>query len=49
MTVPSTSSISIPAFDAPAGGRLDDAMVAAYRSAGVLVLRNFVSRQDCER
>jgi phytanoyl-CoA hydroxylase len=39
----------IPAFDAPADGELTDAMLDAYRAAGVIVLRDFVSRRDCER
>lgn len=38
---------AIPAFDAPAGGRLSKAMVEAYREAGVLILRNFVSHDEC--
>jgi len=38
----------VPVFDAPPGGRLDDAMRDAYREAGVLVLRGFVSRAACQ-
>lgn len=37
----------IPAYAAPAGGRLSDEMLADYRDAGVLVLRNFVSVEAC--
>ena len=40
---------TIPAFDTPPGGHLTAAMVAAYREAGVLVLRDFVSPDDCAR
>ena len=42
-------SATIPAFDAPAGGQLSDVMVEAYREAGLLVLRDFVSRDACAR
>jgi phytanoyl-CoA hydroxylase len=38
---------AIPSFEAPAGGRLTEDMVAAYHLAGVLVLRNFVSVDAC--
>ena len=44
-----TESIDIPAFDAPPGGRIDNAMLAAYRRAGVIVLRDFVSLDACAR
>jgi phytanoyl-CoA hydroxylase len=37
----------IPTFQAPAGGRLTDDMVQAYREAGVLVLHDFVSIDAC--
>ena len=40
---------AIPSCDAPPGGRLTDAAVAAYRRAGVLVVRNFVSTDACRR
>jgi phytanoyl-CoA hydroxylase len=40
---------SIPTFDAPAGGRLTDDMIAAYRDAGVIVLRGFVAKDECAR
>jgi phytanoyl-CoA hydroxylase len=39
----------IPEFEAMAGGRLDDAMLAAFREAGFIVLRDFVSREECRR
>ena len=38
---------AIPSYDAPADGRLSEAAVAAYRQAGVLVLRDFVSSDSC--
>jgi len=38
---------AIPSCDAPEGGRLSDAAVAAYRQAGVLVLYDFVSTEAC--
>ncbi len=40
---------AIPEFDAPAGGRLTDEMVAGFEQAGVLVLRDFVSAANCDR
>ena len=40
---------AIPSYDAPADGRLSEAAVAAYRQAGVLVLRDFVSSDSCRR
>jgi phytanoyl-CoA hydroxylase len=40
---------SIPTFDAPPDGRLTDAMVAAYRDAGVIVLTGFVAQEACAR
>jgi len=40
---------AIPSFDAPAGGCLTQDMVDAYRDAGVLILRNFVSIEACRR
>jgi phytanoyl-CoA hydroxylase len=39
---------TIPTFDAPPGGQLTEEMVAAYRRAGVLVLRNFVTIEACK-
>ena len=38
---------TIPAFIAPPGGHLTDEMVEAYRRFGVIVLRDFVSRESC--
>lgn len=38
---------AVPSFDAPVDGCLTDEMVAAYRAAGVLVLRDFVSVEAC--
>jgi phytanoyl-CoA hydroxylase len=38
---------TIPSYDAPSGGCLTEEMVAAYRQAGVLVLRHFVSMEAC--
>lgn len=37
----------LPRAPAPADGRLDDSLVAAFRETGVLVLEDFVSREDC--
>jgi len=37
----------IPTFAAPAGGRLTEEMVAGFRQAGVLVLRDFVPVAAC--
>ena len=39
---------SLPAFPAPADGRLTGAMLAAYREAGVLILRDFVPVEECQ-
>jgi phytanoyl-CoA hydroxylase len=39
----------IPAYEAPPGGELTGEMVAGFREAGVLVLRDFVTRADCAR
>ncbi|MDJ0749075.1 MAG: phytanoyl-CoA dioxygenase family protein [Woeseiaceae bacterium] len=38
---------AIPSFDAPPAGRLTTDMLSAYRAAGVLVLRDFVSVDAC--
>jgi phytanoyl-CoA hydroxylase len=43
------NSMTIPAFDAPPGGRLGANMVSAYARAGVMVLKDFVPRSDCDR
>ncbi|HSD70007.1 MAG TPA: phytanoyl-CoA dioxygenase family protein [Woeseiaceae bacterium] len=50
MSLPATESVGkIPVFDAPADGHLRADMVRAYREAGVMVLRNFVSLAACKR
>ena len=43
------SKLTIPSYDAPPGGRLTDEMVAAYREAGVIVLKGFVAKEECDR
>ena len=40
---------SIPTFDAPPDGCLTKDMVAAYREAGVIVLKGFVAKEECAR
>lgn len=40
---------TLPTFDAPRDGRLSADMVAAYREAGVIVLKGFVAKDDCAR
>ena len=47
MTIEDPILAAIPAFDAPSGGRLTTDMLDAYRAAGVLVLRDFVSVGAC--
>jgi phytanoyl-CoA hydroxylase len=37
----------LPAFDAPPAGRLSAAMIDAYRAAGVMILRDFVTPDAC--
>ena len=37
----------IPAYKAPPGGRLDDAMLSDFGSAGVLILEDFVPVEAC--
>ena len=49
MTQLSNIPEAIPTFDAPPGGRLTAAMVAAYRDAGVIVLKGFVAKEECAR
>lgn len=39
----------IPSFDAPPGGHLTAEMVEAYREAGVIVLKGFVAKEECDR
>jgi phytanoyl-CoA hydroxylase len=43
------SKPALPAFAAPPGGRLSEAMVAAYRDAGVIILHDFVPVESCAR
>ena len=38
---------SIPEYSAPAGGKLSSGIIRAYREAGVIVLREFVSVDAC--
>lgn len=45
----SQHSDALPSFRAPPGGRVSAEMLKAYEMAGVLILRDFVSRQACER
>lgn len=49
MTQDSDIRDSLPTFDAPAGGCLTKAMVAAYRDAGVIILKGFVAQERCSR
>ena len=42
-------SVDVPTYAAPPAGKLTSAMVADYREAGVLILRDFVSRDACDR
>ena len=44
-----SKSVDIPVCDAPPRGRIDDTMLAAFREAGVMVLRDFVAREACEQ
>lgn len=37
----------LPEFDAPAGGRMSTEMVSAYENAGVIILKDFVSVDEC--
>ena len=39
----------LPKFNAPTGGHLTSGMLTDYREAGVLILENFVSPQQCWR
>lgn len=39
----------LPVFDAPDAGRLTDEMIAAYHSAGVMILNDFVSVDACAK
>jgi len=49
VTQQSNTLDSIPAFDAPPNGHLTEDMVAAYRDAGVIVLKGFVAKEECAR
>ena len=40
--------VDLPAYDAPAGGRLSEAMLADLDRHGVLILRNFYPQARCE-
>ena len=42
------SDESLPAFAKPADGSLSEEMLASFHDAGVLILRDFVSVQECE-
>ena len=42
-------SVDIPTYAAPPAGKLTSEMMADYREAGVLILRDFVSRDACDR
>lgn len=39
----------LPTYAAPAAGQLSDAMLADYEKAGVLILQDFVSTEQCQR
>lgn len=39
--------MKLPTFVAPSGGGLTDAMIAAFNECGVILLQDFVSRDDC--
>ena len=41
-------SVELPVYKAPPSGLLTPDMLADYREAGVLILRNFVSREACD-
>ncbi len=40
---------TLPAFDAPDGGRLNDDMLAAFDEAGVIILRGAIDPAACDR
>ena len=40
-------SVDLPTYETPEGGVLTPQMLARYREAGVLILRNFTSRESC--
>lgn len=39
---------TLPTFEAPAGGRLSEAMVEAFRNTGVTILEGFCSAEECD-
>ncbi len=41
------SDQALPSFAAPSDGQLTDEMLAAFRDAGVLILRDFVPVEEC--
>jgi len=43
------SNSALPSFKAPANGELDDDMLDAFEDAGVLILRDFVGVDECDR
>lgn len=47
MNISSKFADALPKFTAPAGGRLDDEMLAAFDDAGVIILEDFVSVDAC--
>jgi len=49
--VPSGNLVTetLPVFAAPRDGHLAGEMLRAYHDAGVIILRDFVSKEDCER
>jgi phytanoyl-CoA hydroxylase len=40
---------TIPVFEAPKSGQLNDKMLSSYDAAGVIILEGFLSIDDCER
>ncbi len=44
---PSGNQDALPSFSAPPGGKLTPEMIDAYNEAGVLILENFVSAEEC--
>jgi len=43
------SNAGLPAYASPPGGELTEAMLEEFRDAGVLILKDFVTREDCDR
>ena len=48
-SITESDPIAIPAYDSPSDGSLSDGMLADFERAGVLVLRDFVSVEECDR